>query len=253
MNNFFILVVEDVARDRAAAGHYLEKLGVSMRVVDNVMEAIIELNTRAYDIVLCSLDIPNEDVSSLVMCIRADRRLALIPVIGMSASITPFDPKYPLLEIDGMLQKPLNEIDFLALMRHWWMRLDAAGPAATRFSLSSNGIDSGGALKRLRGSVALYLKVLGWFEQKHASTILTLREALNAGAMERALWMLHDFRSLSGTIGAHALFEFLPTMEVAVRCGVKERIDAEFFQMEKIVQTTLVHIARYVAVHAAEA
>jgi PAS domain S-box-containing protein len=81
-----ILVVEDCPINRMIAGEYLEKTGASVLMAADGQEALDVLAREKVDCVLMDMQMPEMNGLEATQRIRADGRLAGLPVIAMTAS-----------------------------------------------------------------------------------------------------------------------------------------------------------------------
>jgi signal transduction histidine kinase len=105
-----VLVVEDVVVNQVVARKYIEKMGHTVEIARNGVEAIACIEKRAYDIVLMDIQMPEMDGITATKKIRqmelSDHRL---PIVAMTANATENDRKICLdAGMDDFISKPLN-------------------------------------------------------------------------------------------------------------------------------------------------
>jgi PAS domain S-box-containing protein len=86
-----ILVVEDCRINRMIAGEYLEKTGARVLMAADGQEALDVLASEKVDCVLMDIKMPKMNGLETTRRIRADVRLAGLPVIAMTASVSAED------------------------------------------------------------------------------------------------------------------------------------------------------------------
>ena len=103
-----ILIVEDEYLIAAAAEAALEAAGYRVAVAGNGRDALDWLADQVPDAIVTDYMMPRLDGGQLVAAIRADARLAAVPVILMTA--TPVDTiRAKRLDIQMLLSKPVTE------------------------------------------------------------------------------------------------------------------------------------------------
>jgi signal transduction histidine kinase/ActR/RegA family two-component response regulator len=109
-----ILVVDDVAANRALLRDLLGALGFSMLEADNGQSALRQVQVATPDLVLLDMVMPDMDGIETTRRLRADARTANTPVLMISASSTPEEEQRSLeVGANAFLAKPVNEQDLL--------------------------------------------------------------------------------------------------------------------------------------------
>lgn len=80
-----ILVVDDSITTRTMEKNLLETAGYQVRVAVDGVEAWTLLKTEAFDLVVSDVDMPRLDGLDLTAKIRADRKMADVPVVLVTA------------------------------------------------------------------------------------------------------------------------------------------------------------------------
>ncbi|MEM7219677.1 MAG: response regulator [Pseudomonadota bacterium] len=89
--HYAVLIAEDNLVNQRVAAAMLKKLGVEADIVGNGLEAITALATRAYDVVLMDVQMPELDGLEATRRIRADQRLPQPHIVAMTANATSGD------------------------------------------------------------------------------------------------------------------------------------------------------------------
>jgi signal transduction histidine kinase/CheY-like chemotaxis protein len=109
-----ILVVDDVATNRALLRDLLGSLGFRTVEAESGMLALMQAQTVRPDMVLLDMVMPGMDGVETMRRLRADARTAEAPVLIISASSTPEEAERALeMGADAFLSKPVNEHDLL--------------------------------------------------------------------------------------------------------------------------------------------
>ncbi|HLV16848.1 MAG TPA: Hpt domain-containing protein, partial [Pseudomonas sp.] len=106
------------------------------------------------------------------------------------------------------------------------------------------GLDQAGALQRMLGNRALYLRMLQRSHEEYATLPADLRDMLADGRREEAAELLHRVKSIIATLGAVRLEVLAGEFEAALlaeRDGAAEleAFEAEFIRLRAAVQETL--------------
>ncbi|WP_209505187.1 MULTISPECIES: response regulator [unclassified Ruegeria] len=134
-----VLLVEDLAVNRAILAKQLGRLGAEVTVCTSGTEALSQMNDQI-DLVLCDHDLPDMDGLDLAVSLR-DRGWGDIPVVVMSANpgLIHAHPARDL--IDGVLQKPIPRSELYGRL----MALDGS-------SLERGPLDVGKTVSKKRDS-----------------------------------------------------------------------------------------------------
>jgi signal transduction histidine kinase/ActR/RegA family two-component response regulator len=109
-----ILVVDDVATNRALLRDLLGALGFSMLEADGGQAALHQVEAAAPDLVLLDMVMPDMNGIETTRRLRADARSAQTPVLIISASSTPEEEEHSMeVGANAFLAKPVNEHDLL--------------------------------------------------------------------------------------------------------------------------------------------
>jgi CheY-like chemotaxis protein len=117
-----ILIAEDDVRNVFALINVLEPLGATVEIARNGREALEKLRGPASDIDLVLMDImmPEMDGFTAMKEIRADERIAKVPIIALTANAMPED-RVRCLEAgaDDYIAKPIDIDRLVSLCRVW--------------------------------------------------------------------------------------------------------------------------------------
>ena len=112
-----VLVADDDRDNRALVTQLLQSLGFLVQAAGNGQEALERLNTIRPDLVLTDLVMPILDGQQLLRSIRADGKLARVPVVAMSASASAVTRAEALQAgCAAFLPKPLKLTDMLQII-----------------------------------------------------------------------------------------------------------------------------------------
>ena len=258
LNGLRVLLAEDNAINQQIAVELLEGVGATVDVANNGREAVDKLLAAGgdirYDLVLMDLQMPVMDGYQATARIRAERSLADLPIIamtahamaeerdrclaaGMRAHITkPIDPEllyrtltqfYRPGHAAAVPARPVNgspppnaplEID----------GLDAKIPAVTQRKLnvadtpvsadipSLEGLNVQDGLGRVAGNRKLYLKLLRQFVDQQRLAPAEITEALARQDLLLAERVAHTIKGVAGSLGMGAVQQVAATLEKAI-------------------------------------
>ncbi len=127
-----ILVVEDNLVNQEVAVGLLEARGAVVRTADNGQQALDLLLLEAFDCVLMDVQMPVMDGLRATALIRANPRLAAMPVLAMTANARNEDRQRCLAAgMDDFMTKPVDPDKLYGTLASWLLRrgLVAAEPA----------------------------------------------------------------------------------------------------------------------------
>ena len=115
-----VMVVDDSVTVRKVTSRLLERNGMNVLTAKDGVDAIAQLQEHKPDIMLLDIEMPRMDGFDLVRNVRADARLADLPVIMITSRIAQKHRDHAAtLGVDHYLGKPYAEDELLALVaRH---------------------------------------------------------------------------------------------------------------------------------------
>jgi signal transduction histidine kinase/ActR/RegA family two-component response regulator len=114
-NGLNLLLVDDHPLNRKVARLFLEPLGIAITEVENGEEAILQLQTRTFDLVLLDMHMPVMDGPEALRRIRAhEASFRDIPIIALTADSFGRDrQRYRALGADGYVAKPIDHRELI--------------------------------------------------------------------------------------------------------------------------------------------
>ncbi len=115
-----ILVVEDDEGNQRVARAILEDAGLEVTVVSDGQQAVREVSERSYDLVLMDVHIPRLDGPAATKVLRADSKLAQVPIIAMTADALN-ETRLRCFEagMNDFVAKPISVSELLTKVVHW--------------------------------------------------------------------------------------------------------------------------------------
>ncbi|QBY49751.1 response regulator [Cupriavidus oxalaticus] len=220
-----VLLVEDNEINREVAVHLLQQAGITPDTAGNGRAALERLATHAYDLVLMDMQMPVMDGVEATRRIRADARLAALPVVAMTANALPEDRERCLAAgMDDHIAKPISPPVFFATV-HRWLTRDGEVPAvapkwpAWLGALAATGVlDIGDALERAGGQPETYRGLLARLRDRYADAGTQLTK-LTHGHTGEAAQLVHELAGVAGNLGAMAVSRAAAALESTLRDG----------------------------------
>jgi CheY-like chemotaxis protein len=134
-----ILVAEDNGVNQVLAKRLLEQRGHTVAVVNNGVEALAQLQTAAFDVVLMDVQMPEMDGFEATHAIRERERISgkHLPIIAITAHVMKGDQeRCQEAGMDGYVSKPLQTAELFAAIERCLSSLpdtaDQSEPLARR-------------------------------------------------------------------------------------------------------------------------
>ncbi|HEY0488414.1 MAG TPA: ATP-binding protein [Telluria sp.] len=246
-----ILLVEDNANNREVALDFLAAARMQVDVAVHGGEAVQMIQEADYDLVL--MDIQMHDVDGLTAArrIRAVKRFEQTPIIAMTAHAMEGDRAKSLAAgMDDHLTKPIDPALLFRTLLKWidpsrlaGRQLPAPEPAETVMEGAAlpviRGLDWQQALVNVDGQRYRLHKRIRGFLQEYRQSPRALREALARSRYEDIETLSHNLKSSAFYLGAAGLSALANSIELELRAGRHERIEALVTELMETLDTTL--------------
>lgn len=231
------LVVEDSELNRDVAIALLNDLGMIVEIAENgiiAVEKVTGAPAGYYDIVFMDIQMPLMDGFEATRQIRRWEADTLptrtpsrtsIPIIALTAHALAGEKEKCLgVEMDDYLVKPIDEKQLKRVLLQWTaQRKEKEEQSATmQIQTTAPVLDVEGALKRLGGRKAIYLKALKRFDLEYGRAYESVNEDLAAGAREAAVRTVHTVKGTAATIGATELNRLAAKLEKVIGHGEED-------------------------------
>jgi PAS domain S-box-containing protein len=254
-----ILLTEDNEINQQIAIELLQGVGASVKVAENGSEAVEILSAGPqpppFDVVLMDLQMPVMDGYQATTKLRADPRLATLPIIAMTAHATLEERQRCLAAgMNDHISKPIdpgNLYETVARYYHPSAVASAALPAVSPVAqpvppqpaqppavLQSGeavalkavaaaappadelpaiaGLDTQDGLSRVAGNRKLYLKLLRQFVEQQGPAPAQIADALARNDMPLAERLAHTVKGVAGSLGAGGVQPVAARLEKAI-------------------------------------
>lgn len=248
-----ILVAEDVEQNAELLRIRLEALGHNITWAVNGLKAVEAFPSKAFDIVLMDIQMPIMDGLQAATEIHKLPNGNTTPIIALTASVLHEDRKACFdAGMDGFVSKP---IDFNELFTEMEKLLNRS------FPLNDSKIDNISSLIdqveipyidmqrgiNTWGNNHVYIANLKQFAQRHQTSMLQIKTAINELDFEKGLSFLHALKGTTGNLALTELYRKLEIMNDYFKChnieAAKEHIailtqtfDRSLLLIEELIQ-----------------
>ena len=229
LNGLRVLLAEDNAINQQIAVELLEGVGVAVDVANNGREAVDRLLATGgdlrYDLVLMDLQMPEMDGYQATARIRADPRLADLPIVAMTAHAMAEERERCLAAgMRAHITKPIDPELLYRTLTQFYRPGQAAVPAkpVKHFSPSNallkiDGLDVEDGLKRVAGNTKLYRSLLGQFVAQQADSVSAVRTGLERHDFALVERLVHTLKGVSGNLGAKTISRLAAELEGSLK------------------------------------
>ncbi|HMJ50263.1 MAG TPA: response regulator, partial [Burkholderiales bacterium] len=243
-----ILLVEDNDVNQEIAVELLTSEGASVEVANNGVEAIDKVQQTHYDAVLMDCQMPLMDGFEATRRIRTDPRFRELPIIAMTASVLDSDRERCInAGMNDFVGKPydVNEL-FSTLVR--WLRHHPGEVVTVPAEVSREGaptipgVDVENALRRVGGSIKLYMTLLSRFRETQTDAVHRIKEAIGRAETDTAQREAHTLKGLAGSIGATELAQRAVTVENLLKTKEAAGLNQALANLEKSLSDLLANL-----------
>lgn len=211
-----ILLVEDNLINQQIASEMLSYHGARVDIAGNGQEALDKVSAtadRPYHALLMDIQMPVMDGYEATRRLRAQPRLARLPIIAMTAHAMVDERERCLAAgMNSHIAKPFTMEDLLEALTPYCKRPSSISQTPKLVLTAGDTplpllpeIDFDQGLAHCAGNHQLYDRILTEYEQEYAGLADTLEGFLAREQWKELAALIHSFKGLSGTIGARDL------------------------------------------------
>ena len=250
-----ILVAEDNDINQQIARGLLERIGATVSVADNgrtAIETLIAAGPDTFDVVLMDLQMPEMDGLEATRRIRADPRLAHLPIIAMTAHAMAEERQRCIdAGMNDHVAKPIVVERLVQAILQQVHRVGSTPTAPGTDAVATTqglpdlpGLNVKAALRRVGDDPATYLSLLQRFTVSQGDCADRIRQALEAGLPADAERIAHSVRGAAANLGAGAVQEAASALEMALRKGspsepLRQSLATEMNALARMLDTAL--------------
>ena len=223
-----VLLVEDNDINQEVAAETLKLMGVNVYIASDGYEALEQIKTMDFELVLMDIQMPNLDGIETTKRVRKKKTASELPIVAMTAHAMLADVEKSLQAgMNDHLTKPIDpQLLFRALVK--WikpMTRDVIKPVAEQQAVvwcrlvdleNSRSINVADGLARLGGNKGLYCELIRKFYTSYVGGGATIRNALADNDVVSARRIAHTVRGVAGSIGATELQGAAARLELAL-------------------------------------
>jgi two-component system sensor histidine kinase/response regulator len=263
-----VLLVEDNIVNRQLASERLISLGCELAVATNGDEALLQLATSPFDIVLMDCQMPVLDGMSATRRWRTRERESgrpPTPIIALTANAMQGDREACLAAgMDDYLSKPFTAQQLRDALQKFVGTRSPTSPESDSIpsaslpradataaevlsnmnvTLDTNAIQAIVSLDP-DGSKGLVKRILGMFVDDSAQQLTALEAALAANDRETARRCAHSLKSSSANVGATDLSRVSARVEASAKAGDDAAVAAGLAELQELRAATLEQLAQ---------
>ncbi len=235
-----VLVVEDNEINRQVARELLLAAGLEIECAESGEAALERCATRRYDAVLMDIQMPGLDGIETTRLLKADARLADMPVVALTAHAMASD-RQRFLEagMDDYLAKPIDEADLVRVLSRWLPTVSVGGNRESGIGNQSReagaaavtevrdevaeslcdlrGIDVAQALARVSRNADLLRRLVTQLYERHADAADRIARLAADGNWQAALDTAHTLKGAAATLAATRVAAAAASIEAQLR------------------------------------
>jgi two-component system sensor histidine kinase/response regulator len=216
-----ILVAEDNPVNQQVALGLLRKIGHSVDVVSDGVEAVEAVCSRPYDLVLMDVQMPEMDGLQATAAIRAlNASASRVPIVAMTANAMRDDEKMCLdAGMDGYISKPIDRRKLIEVLAQYSGSAPLQSIAAPMVA-AGPAIDFG-VLDQLREDLntETVIAILAKFLEDAQDRMLVCQDALARSDREQILREAHTVKGAASSLGLQAIQDAGQALESNARAG----------------------------------
>ncbi len=224
-----ILVVDDNPVNRMVAEGMVRALGHDVDVADDGLGALEALGRASYDAMLLDVQMPRLDGYATARAVRADEKLAELPVIAMTATAIDGERERCLASgMDDFLTKPMDPGQLSRTLSRWLGQGGSEGAAESpRARRRQDDLDRE-RLDTLRdlvpGSTAYLDRAIANFLSSSALLLAALETAVRADDAEDLRFHAHTLKGSAANLGAAGVARAAERIENIAASGETEGV-----------------------------
>lgn len=240
-----VLLVEDNPVNQQVGEELLAARGVDVTVAQSGKAALETLDAETFDLVLMDIQMPDMSGYEVTEILRRDPRFDKVPVVAMTAhALKDARDAAVAAGMNDFLAKPIDPERFYSVVDNYLklpeMKEISSGAkeqAEDRFG-ELPGIDPADGLHHTGGNVALYVKLLHDFKQRHGDDAEILKDLCEQGDEQEARRLAHTLKGAAGNLGAKSLYLACRKIEERITTGdITMELNVLQYKLDQVMTT----------------
>ncbi|WP_045737197.1 response regulator [Xanthomonas sp. MUS 060] len=258
-----LLVVDDSQINCEVAQRILEGEGATVELAHDGEQALQRLRQEPnrFQVILMDVQMPNMDGYEATRQLRADPRLAALPVIALTAGAYRQQQELALSSgMNGFIAKPFQVENLIATIRQFLpiptpmtsQPLEPTPPTASAtWPAADPALLDIAQAQQFWGEHAPYQRYLLKLLQEHSDPAASVQALLNEQLLEQAIFHVHTLRGSAGSLALPALTAATAVLEEKLYTDPTQA-DTEIAALATTMAATIAEVQRFVAAIDAE-
>ena len=239
-----VLLVEDNIVNQKVASRILEKLGFKPDIANNGLEAIHEINSKDYDIILMDLLMPKLDGIETTKRIRSMLAGKKIPKIIAMTADTMMNSREACINagMDDYLNKPINVEEIKTLMYKWQANIEKEKAICldeTKKTTSDTHIIDESNITfinevQTKEDIDFLIEIFDIYIKELPILIVEIDNAINNNDYDKLKFFTHKLNGSALTLGIESIAEHCFAIESAATDQV---VDSRVHELNAILRT----------------
>ena len=230
-----LLIVDDNSVNRKVASQILKKAGCKVEEASSGAEALVRVESQAYDLIFMDIQMPEMDGIQTTEKIRSMELDKVPPIIAMTAySMEDDRARFLSQGMDDYLPKPIKAIGLISKVKDW-LKFEPNEVEASIFVEEPSDDDgliiNQNTLSSLcrHGGKDILQPILEDFDRETQEQLVNCFRALQEGDYEAVRTELHTMKGSAGTLGIERVAKCAEKIEAELKKSkpkdLKEKLD----------------------------
>lgn len=225
VNDCTILLVEDSLMNQRMVSAILKRNGWQVKVAKNGLEALEEMESSSFDLILMDVQMPVMDGFEATKRIRERERETKdhIPIIAMTAYDSEEDKRECLLAgMDQYISKPID-VNTLRSVVEESIASQRSQEKEKEKEKSPIFVDRESMLQQMGGDEELVKEIVEIFTQDVSDVVNAMEQALAKEDFQKLERLAHGIKGVLGNMGARGGYELGKQLELTCRdCSLED-------------------------------
>ena len=215
LENKKVLLVEDNILNQEFAMTILKSFGLDVYVAGDGLEAISEIKTKKYALILMDIQMPKLDGLEVTSRVRKfkDKYFKELPIIALSANALQGDREKSLFAgMNEHITKPIDPQKLFEVLKEFIKEKE------NRYlkNINKRVLDTKEAIRRVSNNEKAYIKILEQFYNNYKSISSDIEYLILHNDIKSLEKKIHELKGICGNIAAKKLFSTLSDMNTVL-------------------------------------